>query len=82
MLGLPAETRLLGHGLSTLRGDAHGDNLAPDVGELYDHDVDPGEFENRWDDPAHAGVRRDLLALLAEVVNPHPRRLRNTGSLA
>jgi arylsulfatase A-like enzyme len=55
---------------------------SPDVGELYDRGVDPGEFENRWDDPACAGVRRDLLALLAEVVNPNPRRLFNTGSLA
>ncbi|MBI3770289.1 MAG: DUF4976 domain-containing protein [Deltaproteobacteria bacterium] len=55
---------------------------APDVGELYDHGVDPGEFENRWDDPAYAGVQRDLLTLLADIVNPHPRRLRNTGSLA
>lgn len=54
----------------------------PEIGELYDHDVDPGEFENRWDDPAYAGIRRDLLALLSDVVNPRPRRLVNTGSLA
>lgn len=52
------------------------------IGELYDHRVDPGEFENRWGDPAYAAVQRDLLALLAEVANPHPRRLPNTGSLA
>jgi arylsulfatase A-like enzyme len=52
------------------------------IGELYDHRVDPGEFENRWDDPAYAPIQRDLLALLAEVANPHPRRLPNTGSLA
>ena len=41
-----------------------------------------GERENRWDDPAYAGTRRDLLALLAEVANPSRRRLPNTGSLA
>ena len=54
----------------------------PGVGELYDRAVDPGEVENRWDDPACAGIRRDLLATLADVVNPSPRRLANTGSLA
>ena len=54
----------------------------PGMGELYDRAVDPGEVENRWDDPASAGVRRDLLALLDEVVNREPRRLPNTGSLA
>jgi hypothetical protein len=42
----------------------------------------PGELENRRDDPAYARVRTDLLALLADVVNPQPRRLFNTGSLA
>jgi arylsulfatase len=30
-------------------------------GELYDLSTDPGEFDNRWDDPAHAGIRFDLL---------------------
>jgi arylsulfatase A-like enzyme len=54
----------------------------PGTGELYDRALDPGEFENRWDDPAYAGVRSDLLALLRDVVNPAPRRLPNTGSLA
>ncbi len=54
----------------------------PGVGELYDHGVDPGEFENRWGDPAYAAIKSDLLALLADVANPHPRRLPNTGSLA
>jgi arylsulfatase len=52
------------------------------IGELYDHAVDPGEFENRWDDPSYASIRSDLLALLGDVANPHPRRLPNTGSLA
>ena len=54
----------------------------PGVGELYDRALDPGERENRWDDPAYAGTRRELLALLAEVANPLRRRLPNTGSLA
>ena len=42
------------------------------VGELYDLTDDPGEFDNRWDDPACAGVQRDLLALLDEVMNHDP----------
>jgi arylsulfatase A-like enzyme len=54
----------------------------PGVGELYDHGADPGEFENRWDDPAYAAVRDELLGLLRDVVNPNPRHLANTGSLA
>jgi arylsulfatase A-like enzyme len=68
--------------LSTARYVLTRYEAAPDVGELYDHDVDPGEFENRWDDPAYAAVQRELLALLADIVNPRPRRLSNTGSLA
>jgi arylsulfatase A-like enzyme len=52
------------------------------VGELYDRDVDPGELENRWDDPAYAAVREELSAVLSRVSNPTPRRLPNTGSLA
>src|SRR5204863_2044758 len=47
-----------------------------------DRALDPSERENRWDDPAYAGTRRELLALLAEVANPSPRHLPNTGSLA
>jgi arylsulfatase A-like enzyme len=57
-------------------------DTVPGIGELYDRSVDPGEVENRWDDPAYATVRSDLLALLGDVVNPNPRRLFNTGSLA
>jgi arylsulfatase A-like enzyme len=53
----------------------------PAVGELYDRAIDPGEFENRWDDAAYASVRSELLAELERSVNPRPRRLPNTGSL-
>jgi arylsulfatase A-like enzyme len=41
----------------------------PGVGELYDLEDDPGEFVNRWDDPAYASVRSDLLATLDDVMN-------------
>lgn len=33
-------------------------------GELYDHREDPGEVANRWDDPAYAGVRLELVERL------------------
>jgi arylsulfatase A-like enzyme len=42
----------------------------PDGGELYDLRNDPGEFDNRWDDPASAHTRRELLALLERVMRP------------
>jgi len=32
-----------------------------DIGELYDLQKDPGELENRWDDPDYAAVRFRLL---------------------
>ncbi len=31
------------------------------VGELYDMEADPHEFDSLWDDPAHAGVKAELL---------------------
>ena len=31
-------------------------------GELYDVESDPHQFVNRWDDPACAGLRSDLVA--------------------
>ena len=35
----------------------HGHGL----GELYDLEQDPGEFDNLWDDPAQAALKADLL---------------------
>ena len=35
----------------------HGHGL----GELYDLEADPDEFENRWDEPAAAGIKSELL---------------------
>jgi hypothetical protein len=40
---------------------------APEQGELYDLADDPGEFENRWDDPAAASIRSELAATLADL---------------
>lgn len=38
--------------------------LASGAGELYDLDEDPHEMRNLFDDPARAGVRRELEALM------------------
>lgn len=43
-------------------------------GELYDLAADPGEVENRWADPAFAGVRRELCDVLDRVTRPDPMR--------
>ncbi len=40
-------------------------------GELYDHQTDPGEIENLWNDPAHADVRRELTERLFDRVNSY-----------
>ncbi len=46
---------------------------APDTGELYDLQDDPGEFVNRWDDAEYKAVRSDLAATLADhTVRPDP----------
>lgn len=49
-----------------------------DFGELYDLRNDPGEFDNRWSDPACAGQRQELERLLldriAESRDPLPER--------
>ena len=52
---------------------------SPDVGELYDLVDDPGEFVNRWDDPAFAEIRSDLLATLADETRPLARKLPSVG---
>jgi hypothetical protein len=54
----------------------------PDVGELYDLESDPGEFDNRWADPGCASVKEDLLALLDDVMNHDVRREPMTGVVA
>ena len=47
-------------------------------GELYDYREDPDETVNRWDDPAYAGVQKELLYELAQAAfdasetSPHP----------
>ena len=48
-------------------------------GELFDMQEDPGQLHNLWSQPQHAGLRRDLQALLLERLaltdNRLPRRL-------
>ncbi len=51
-------------------------------GELYDLELDPGELVNRWDDPAYAAVRADLLALCDEVMNHEVRAEPSVGLVA
>ena len=46
--------------------------------ELYDLETDPNETQNRWDDPAYASIKMNLLDTLAdqmaETVDPVPER--------
>ena len=37
-----------------------------DFGELWDLEEDPGEIHNRWDDPAYAGVKAQLLQRMVQ----------------
>ena len=48
--------------------------LEAPFGELYDLEEDPGEIVNRWDDPAYAATKSDLLALLDDVMNHDVRK--------
>lgn len=50
------------------------------MAELYDLHDDPGEFVNRWDDPAYAAAQADMDALLKdEGVRPQQRKLDKVG---
>ena len=48
-------------------------------GELFDLEEDPGEFDNRWDDPAYADMRFALLKqnfdALAQAVDIGPKQV-------
>ncbi len=49
------------------------------VGELYDMETDPSEFDNLWDSPAHRNVRDELLRASFDAtvaaMDPGPRRI-------
>src|SRR5262249_17330436 len=75
MVSMPMRT------LTTTRYKLHHYDAAP-FGELYDHDDDPGEIVNRYDDPAYASVRSDLEALLDDVRNHEVRREPVVGLVA
>ena len=40
-------------------------------GELYDLETDPGEFENLWERPEHAGTRARLMERLVQLEIEH-----------
>jgi len=43
-------------------------------GEMYDHETDPHEMRNLWDDEAHRGTRMELMELLFDQVNMYSRK--------
>jgi hypothetical protein len=45
-------------------------------GELYDLTDDPHQFHNRWDDPACASLKADLIADLYDSLPTEVRRLK------
>ena len=49
--------------------DYQGENQTPPGWELYDLSKDPNELVNVYDDPAYAGVRRELKARFAQLRN-------------
>jgi arylsulfatase A-like enzyme len=67
--------------LTTKRYKLHRYLEAP-FGELYDLQEDPGEIVNRWDDPAYASTRNDLLVLLDDVMNHDIRKEPSVGLVA
>jgi len=40
-------------------------------GELYDLATDPGEFDNLWDKPEHAGLKARLMERLVQLEIEH-----------
>jgi arylsulfatase A-like enzyme len=51
----------------------HRNNL----GELFDLEKDPHEFENLWDDPAATGIKNQLIL---ESFNDHVMKTTDVGS--
>jgi arylsulfatase A-like enzyme len=56
--------------------------IGTELGELYDHGEDPGEVVNRWDDPAYAAIKSELLVLLDDVMNHDVREEPSVGLVA
>jgi arylsulfatase A-like enzyme len=67
--------------ITTERYKLHRYLEAP-FGELYDLQEDPGELVNRFEDPAYASIRSDLLALCDDVMNHDVRREPIVGLVA
>ncbi len=66
--GLRAKTiRTRTHKLTAYQGERYG--------ELYDLEADPGEFVNRWEDPAYSEIKCGLLAGLIDLLSESQGRL-------